>query len=91
MDELLQLLQKDGIEFDVVDHQIPCFPHMVNICVQYILNDTVDFSHLADTFVAGPYTFKKVEYIKALQNQIIDWVRNIVCVICASGQHRDSF
>ncbi|KAG2126456.1 hypothetical protein BD769DRAFT_1388149 [Suillus cothurnatus] len=59
MDELSQLLQKDEIGFDVVDHQIP----------------------------SGPYTFKKVEYIKALQNQIIDWARNIDLKVILEAPH----
>ncbi|KAG2345164.1 hypothetical protein BDR05DRAFT_881181 [Suillus weaverae] len=93
MDELSQLLQTDGIEFDVVNHQIPCFPHIVNICIQYILDQhsTADFSHLADTFVAGLYTFKKVKYIEALQNKVLNQARKIVHVIRTSGQCCDSF
>jgi hypothetical protein len=93
MDELSQLLQKDGIEFDAVDHCIPCFPHIVNICVQHILSEhsTADFSDLADTFVARPYIFNKVEYVKALQNNVINQARDIVHVICVSGQCCDSF
>lgn len=65
----------------------------MNICVQHILDkySTADFSHLADTFVAGPYTFSKVQYIDALQHNIIDRARNTVCIIRASGQHHDSF
>ncbi|KAG2134713.1 hypothetical protein BD769DRAFT_1353204 [Suillus cothurnatus] len=93
MDELSHLLRKDGINFNAVNHQIPCFPHIVNICVQHILDEysTVDLSCLDDTFIAGPYTFKKVEYIKTLQSKVIDWARTIVHAICGSGQHRDSF
>lgn len=93
MDELSQLLQNDGIEFVALDRRIPCFPHIVNICVQHILDEhsNVDFSHLADTFVAGPYTFKKVEYVKALQSDVITRARDVVRVIHSSGQRRDSF
>lgn len=93
MDELSHLLRKDGIEFDTINHRIPCFPHIVNICVQHILDEysTVDLSCLDDTFVAGPYTFKKVEYIETLQSKVIDRARTIVHAIRASGQRRDSF
>jgi hypothetical protein len=93
MDELSQLLQNDGIKFDTLDCQIPCFLHIVNICIQHILNEhsKVNFSHLDDTFVAGPYTFKKVEYIKALQSDVITQARDIVRMIRSSGQHCDSF
>jgi hypothetical protein len=93
MDELSHLLRKDGIEFDAINHRIPCFPHIVNICVQHILDEysTVDLSCLDDTFVAGPYTFKKVEYIETLQSKVIDRARTIVRAIRASGQRRDSF
>jgi hypothetical protein len=83
MDELSHLLQHNGILFNTVNHRIPCFAHIVNICVQHILNKypTVDFSHLADTFAAGPYTFKKVEYIETLQSKVVDQARTIVRAI----------
>ncbi len=38
MKELEQLLAKEGIKFDAVDKRIPCYPHIINICVSHIVS-----------------------------------------------------
>jgi len=38
MKELQQLLAKEGIKFDAQDNRIPCYPHIINICVSHIVS-----------------------------------------------------
>jgi hypothetical protein len=51
MEELSSLLSEWDVTFHPVAHQIPCFPHIINICVQHILHDysTADFTYMDDS------------------------------------------
>jgi len=37
MQELGRLLHSRNIDFDYLDRQIMCFPHVINICCQHII------------------------------------------------------
>ncbi|KAG2062389.1 hypothetical protein BDR06DRAFT_1016327 [Suillus hirtellus] len=50
-----------------------------------------NIGHFTLDNATGPYTFKKVKYVKALQSDVITQARDIVHVIHSSGQHCDSF
>ena len=82
LEELQHLLREHSIMFDAHDHRIRCFPHIVNICVQHILDafSAVDPSDLAKAFVhAFPDGgVDSEEYLKALRRNSIVQDRQIV-------------
>ena len=47
MKELGALLHSRDINFDALDRQLMCFPHVVNICCQHIIQKCTDIA-LAD-------------------------------------------
>jgi hypothetical protein len=88
MVELSCLLLECGIEFDPVDHKIPCFPHIINICIQHIIASyhSMDLSTVPAQWLACNVVIKKYSYSEALTFQPIKRGKHLVCVICASGQ-----
>jgi len=44
MNELEDLLTKKGIKFDAKDNRIPCYPHIINICVSHIVSSLTKFA-----------------------------------------------
>src|ERR1700689_1268029 len=53
MQELANLLKKQGITFDPKDNRIRCYPHIINICVSHIVTslmkiDTSDFDDVEE-------------------------------------------
>ena len=49
MEELTILLRFHDIDFDPVDRCIMCFPHVINICCQHVINEFTNFD-LVDSF-----------------------------------------
>jgi hypothetical protein len=93
MEELSRQLLRQGIEFDAVDRRVPCFPHIINICVQHIMDEhsTVDLSGVPGPFVVGNSSFDKAVYITALQGDVLCRARSIVRAARASNKRRDNF
>jgi hypothetical protein len=69
MAELSHLLLECGIEFDPVDCHIPCFLHIINICVQHIMDSyhSVDLAIVPAKWQACSTSIKREEYSQALQ------------------------
>jgi hypothetical protein len=93
MRELLHKLESRGIDFPPIDRRIPCFPHIINICVKYIIEEyhTADYSLVPDYWVIGNHTIVKAEYLKAVSGKAILRARDVVRTICASNQQHDFF
>ncbi|KIK31463.1 hypothetical protein CY34DRAFT_44520, partial [Suillus luteus UH-Slu-Lm8-n1] len=93
MQELSTLLGQRGIDFDPVEHRIPCFPHVINICVKHILDEYAigDYSAVADTWTIEDLVIQKVDYVQAVQAKPLERARQIVRLIRASNQRRDRF
>ncbi|KAH7918398.1 hypothetical protein BV22DRAFT_1024651 [Leucogyrophana mollusca] len=95
MRELSRLLWEEReIHFDPDDNRIPCFPHIVNICVKHTIDEytNADFTAIADTWVNMlGVRVNKEEYVAALRNDPVALGRDIVHVIRASGARRKAF
>ncbi|KAF8137053.1 ribonuclease H-like domain-containing protein [Boletus edulis] len=94
MRELSKLLEAHEIVFDTVDHQVPCFPHIINICVTHAIKayTTADFTAVASTWVdALDNIVDKKAYLQALATDPVSLGCDIVRIIRASGQRRKGF
>ena len=95
LEELQHLLRERGITFDAHDRRIRCFPHIINICVQHILDafSAAGPSDLAKAFVhAFPDGgVDREEYLKALGRNPIARGRQIVKAIRSSCLRRERF
>jgi len=93
MEELSHLLDGRGIDFDPIDHRIPCFPHIINICVQHILKEytKADFSDIANSWPVGKRNIKKNEYIDALRKDSLKHARSVVSAIRGSPLRQENF
>ncbi|KAJ8579265.1 hypothetical protein M405DRAFT_848339, partial [Rhizopogon salebrosus TDB-379] len=67
LNEVSSQLIDRGIDFDPINHRIPCFPHIINLCAQRIINmfSSADFSNVADSWVDGTTIIDKEDYIAA--------------------------
>jgi hypothetical protein len=95
MRELSQKLECRQIDFDPIDHRIPCFPHIINICVKHIIDDyhNADFSFMAEQWSIGnrgPLVIKE-EYLEAVKGKALSRARDLVRTVRASDQRRNSF
>jgi hypothetical protein len=90
MQELSNLLGQRGIDFDSVEHRIPC---IINICMKHVIDEyaAADYSTVADTWMVEDQIIKKVDYVQAVQAKPLERARNIVRLIRASNQRRDRF
>jgi hypothetical protein len=88
MAKLSHLLLEHGIEFDPVDRHILCFPHIINICVQHIIDSyhSVDLTIAPAEWQACGTSIKREEYSEALQLKPVKRGKKIVHLIRASGQ-----
>jgi hypothetical protein len=88
------LLERDHV-FDHRDQRIMCFPHIINICCQHVINDFTDttLAEAANVFVETlpPDVPDRQTFADALKRDPITLGRNIVQVLQGSGQRRDSF
>ncbi|KIK16521.1 hypothetical protein PISMIDRAFT_113216, partial [Pisolithus microcarpus 441] len=74
------ILQEE-CKFDMnpVACHICCFPHIINICIQHLINSykCADFSGLPRTWGNPPRVLHKKEYITAVQEDPIQMPQNI--------------
>ncbi|KIK12451.1 hypothetical protein PISMIDRAFT_120879 [Pisolithus microcarpus 441] len=88
------LWQEREIKFNPIEHQIPCFPHILNICVNHILHTymNADFADVPSTWTnALGEVVHKEDYVEAVAWDPVSICQNIVHVIRASGQQRKAF
>jgi hypothetical protein len=92
LDEISNQLDRLGIGFDSVNHKIPCFPHIINLCAQRIINkfSSADFSNVADSWPVGKATIHKVPYVAAVKGDPIKRVRALVKAIRVSPLRREA-
>jgi hypothetical protein len=90
MKELSNLLEERQIEYDPIENRIPCFPHVINICVKHILDDytTADFSDVENTWTVCGQDITKINYISAVTGKTLERTRNLVRSVRASNQRR---
>ncbi|KIM60351.1 hypothetical protein SCLCIDRAFT_52033, partial [Scleroderma citrinum Foug A] len=90
MHELAKLLEEHEILFDPIDRRIPCFPHILNICVTHAVKNfaKADFTAVAETWVGAlnNTVVDKAKYLEALAKDPITLGHDIVRIICSSGQ-----
>ncbi|KIK15654.1 hypothetical protein PISMIDRAFT_114744 [Pisolithus microcarpus 441] len=87
------LQEEHKFDIDPVAHHIHCFPHIINICIQHLINGykCADFSGLPRTWGNPPRVLHKKEYITAVQEDPIWHGWETVQCICDSGQHWCNF
>lgn len=93
MRELSDKLDSCGIDFHPIERRIPCFPHIINICVKHIVDDyhKADFSFVNESWVVGTRTIIKAEYVEAVTGKVLNRARDVVRKIRATNQWRNSF
>ncbi|KAF8430929.1 hypothetical protein L210DRAFT_3416878, partial [Boletus edulis BED1] len=92
LSELLRVEQK--FSYNTQEHCIRCFPHIINLCVQHMLNKytEVDFSNVLPMWVNDyRVVIDKVLYVEAVQGDPMGLGRNSVSAIRVSGQHHTGF
>lgn len=91
--ELSEKLDSRGINFHPIERRIPCFLHIINICVRHIIDDyhKADFSLVNECWVVGTRTIVKTEYLKAVTGKALNRARDVVRTVRASNQRCDSF
>lgn len=92
--KLLEARELDALNFDPIDRQIPCFPHIINVCVTHLVKAyaTADFTDVPETWVGDlNNTVHKERYLEALARDPVSLGRDIVRIIRASGQRRKGF
>jgi hypothetical protein len=84
----LQKLECRGIDFDPIEHQIPCFLHIINIYVKHIINDyhKANFSLVPKQWVSGDHTIIKAEYLEARLGKLSAELGTL----CAQFMHQTS-
>jgi hypothetical protein len=93
MQELSRLLELCGIQFHPVENRIPCFPHIINICVKHILDEywKADFSDVVGRWVIEGKTIEKDMYVQAIRLKALDRTRLLIRTIRASDKRHSSF
>lgn len=93
MKELETLLRLRDIDFDYTDRRIMCFPHVINICCQHVINEftNLDLIDAPEPEELPPALVGTQSYDDAVRRDPIARGRNIVRVLRTSGQRRDTF
>jgi hypothetical protein len=97
MQELAILLEQRDIPFDPQDNRIMCFPHIINICVQHVIEKITNWDladlEFDDSAVPSPSPHSKSaqSFQQAAARDPISLCRSIVCAIRGSGNRRDDF
>jgi hypothetical protein len=93
MRELSEKLHLCGIDFHPIERRIPCFPHIINICVRHIIDDyhKADFSLVDEHWLVGTRTIIKTQYLEAVTGKALNRARDLVRTVRATNQRRDSF
>lgn len=93
--ELLLEAREMLMRFDAVDRRIPCFPHIINICVTHTIKaySDADFGAVSDSWVGAlsSAVVDKGLYLEALTMDPISLGRDIVRIVRSSGQRRVGF
>jgi hypothetical protein len=90
MRKLSSLLQVIGIDFDLDEHQILCFPHILNTSSHHITERyaAVQFTAIRQTWVNFyGAAIDKDAYITALRRDPVTLSRDIVRIVRASSLH----
>ncbi|KAG6379029.1 hypothetical protein JVT61DRAFT_11455 [Boletus reticuloceps] len=80
--------------YDTQEHCIQCFPHIINLCVQHILNKytQADFSDAPSTWINNQgIVINKAEYVKAVQGDPVCLGRDMVSTMHGSDQCHNGF
>ncbi|CDO78277.1 hypothetical protein BN946_scf184660.g4 [Trametes cinnabarina] len=93
MAELERLLGRAGIPFDRNGNRIRCFPHVINIAVQHILQEikTNPLAPLLDLSDAEVPHARREEVTEALEADPVGKVRSLVSFCRQSDQRRVDF
>jgi len=94
MRKLVRLLEEHEVLFDPIDRCVPCFPHILNICVTHTVRayTKADFTAVAETWVgAMDNNVDKTASLEALAKDPVTLGHDIVHIIHASGQHHKGF
>lgn len=92
--ELLLAACELPLEFDAADRRVMCFPHIMNICVQHVIDEfsAPDLVAIAKAWVDGlDDEVEKNSYLDAVKKNLVALGCDIVRVIRASGIRRDEF
>lgn len=95
MEELSLLLDARGIPFDNEDQRMMCFPHVINICCQHVLQEftNTELSESVDDFEAQELSCLPhlQSFEDAVKRDPVALGRNIVRVLRSSGKRRAAF
>ena len=97
MEHLQKLLETRELPLGFVakDRRIMCFPHIINICVQHIVEEfsAPDLEKIANAWVDcfDDNVVDKEKYLEAVEKNPVALGRDIVRIIRASGLRRDEF
>ena len=97
MEHLEKLLDACELPLDFVakDRKIMCFPHIINICVQHVIEEfsVPDLMKIAEAWVDcfDDDTVDEEKYLEAVKKNPVALGRDIVRAIRASGLRRDEF
>ncbi|KIM68336.1 hypothetical protein SCLCIDRAFT_105458 [Scleroderma citrinum Foug A] len=77
------------LEFNVKDRWIMCFPHIINICVQHVVDEfsVPDLKKIAQAWVDcfNNSMVDKKKYLEAVKRNLVPLGRDIIRTICACG------
>jgi hypothetical protein len=93
MKELGVLFHSRDINFNALDRQLMCFPHVVNICCQHVIQKCTDIA-LADApeqIQVAAHVGEPQSREDTVKRDPIARGRNVVHVIRSSGQRQDAF
>ncbi|KIL57978.1 hypothetical protein M378DRAFT_188346 [Amanita muscaria Koide BX008] len=93
MTELANLLHdREAPDFDPLDRRIMCFPHVINICCQHVIESLTNLSLAQSTNIPqGASSSNARTFEDAVKNDPVALGRTIVRIIRSSGQRRDAF
>jgi len=93
--ELATLLEEHEIIFDPLDSRIMCFPHIINLCTQEVVEgfSNMDLVDCEDDYIPQDPSINPVRqtFEEAISRDPIALARATVCRIRASGLRRESF
>jgi hypothetical protein len=94
MQELEIFLHAREVEFEALDRQVMCFPHVMHICVTHVIEDftDTDLITISEAWTdAFPDNEARKAYAEAVGLDPIEMGCNIVQAIRVSGLCRDNF
>ena len=93
--EKLLMAHELPLEFNVKDRQIMCFPHIINICVQHVVDEfsVPNLNKIAQAWVDcfDDSTVDKKKYLEAVKRNPVPLGCDIVHTIHASTLQHDKF